>query len=450
MDDIKSKLDMIAIPEGLDDVIKKSIQRARKRKKVYFLRNISIFIASFLILFIASINLSRSFAIALAKVPFLKPLIEIASFDKGLKLTVEKGYAIQINKSNDGNGIKFTVDSITFDNRRLVIFYNIKSEKAFRYINLKDMEFYNEYGNRIEDCFISSHIDYDEKETNIKQGTIDIHFFEGAKVPQKLTVEIKQIELGLNDPNEKEIIGGTWKIDVDLNNLNLSAKLLKIDKKIEIGDINVLLKSIKIYPTTCELEVKFEGEKYKAFSLVKPVLIDGKGSIYNSNMSTYKEGCENEVTYIFESPYFSNINGLKLKFEGIFFVPNSKQFLIIDIKNKKIIDDAGYKIQLVDVKRDVVPYEMKSNLKIEYIILDEEIVGIYNKLKIMNGLQLKNPIDEKGREYSIVGTGITSEREQILQEIYVSNISQDTSILNFEIVGAPKGIIKPIEVRITE
>lgn len=451
MEDIKLKLEQIDLPKELDEVINKSIKRARKRKKINIIRNIATFAASFMVLFILVVNSSEALAQTLAKVPLLKPLVELVRYDKGLRQALEKGYAISINKSQYDNGIEFTVDGITFDKRRLVIFYTIETEKKFKYISAKEVKFYDENGKKIEDCFITSFNSPEDKQTNIKQDMIDIHFVEGAKIPSKLIIEIKRFELSLDDLNDKEIINGTWRVDIGLNNSKLMVRAFELNKELEIEDIKVIVKDIKIYPTTCEIKVKFEGENYKAFSLVKPVLIDEKENIYSLYASSFKEDNENEIIYTFESPYFSNVKDLKLKFDGIYFIPKRDQYLIIDIKNKKILDDSGYNIKLVDINTNVViDGNIKYDLVIEYAIMDKEILE--NKSKFdFGGINLAHPIDQNGKICNIGGNGYRfSEKEGLMEIIYISKIYPDTNILKFKITRASKGIIKPIEVDIIE
>ena len=93
---LKKDYDEVEIPSELEDVVKSSIQQAKTaRKKRIHLKQWTIGVAAAAALFIGSINMSPSFAQAMANVPVLGSIVEVFTVQQ---LTVdEKTYQANLN-----------------------------------------------------------------------------------------------------------------------------------------------------------------------------------------------------------------------------------------------------------------------------------------------------------------------------------------------------------------
>ncbi|HJF33705.1 MAG TPA: DUF3298 domain-containing protein [Sporosarcina psychrophila] len=88
MNKLKKKYDEIEIPPELEDVVKDSIKQAKaSQKKRPFLKQWTIGAAAAAALFIGSINMSPSFAQAMANVPLLGAIVDVFTAQQ---LTVDK------------------------------------------------------------------------------------------------------------------------------------------------------------------------------------------------------------------------------------------------------------------------------------------------------------------------------------------------------------------------
>ena len=75
---LKKDYDEVEIPSELEEVVKSSIQQAKTaRKKRSHLKQWTIGVAAAATLFIGSINMSPSFAQAMANVPMLGSIVEV-------------------------------------------------------------------------------------------------------------------------------------------------------------------------------------------------------------------------------------------------------------------------------------------------------------------------------------------------------------------------------------
>lgn len=49
----------------------------------------------------------------------------------------------------------------------------------------------------------------------------------------------------------------------------------------------------------------------------------------------------------FQSAYFNNVKSLKVKCDNIYIKPKKDEYIIVDLDNKKVIEDSGYNIKFL-------------------------------------------------------------------------------------------------------
>lgn len=443
MDNIKIDFENIKIPDKLDYTIENSLKRARKRRRLNFIRNLSTSIAAVFVVFILTVNTSSVFAQTMMKIPIIKNIVELVKFDKGLENAVKEGYINAVDKSAEDKGIKVTVDNIIFDNKRLVILYSIKTEKPCYDVYMRKLKLADEKGKEIEGCTSSYGMLTPNDEHNLFKGSIDVHFMENKQISSIIYLSSDLIDIKYNDRNNYAGIEGNWRIEIKIPNYICDqSNNYSIDKEILIGDIKVKIKEASISPTTCEIGVSFKSDKYKSFRLVNARIIDEKGTVYKNYLSTISETSECENKYIFESPLFSKSKHLKLYFDGIYFIPNRDDYITVDIKNNKIIDNAGYGIELKYINNE------KNELKLGFTITDEEILKNNKKYNYVGGIDFGDVYDENGKKCGVASRGFGMDGDEQHQDISIENFNPKTKLLKIKIERACKGIMKKVSVDI--
>ena len=121
-EDEKRNYENIEIPEELSFRVKKAIKIGKKevlKKRIY---NVGKSVVALFIIFVASVNISATAAEAFSSIPGFKKLVELVRFnggDDGFENAVESGLVQSINYSEEKNGIKFKLNSLSGDYKRL-------------------------------------------------------------------------------------------------------------------------------------------------------------------------------------------------------------------------------------------------------------------------------------------------------------------------------------------
>jgi hypothetical protein len=349
-----SKFSEIEIPESLDAVIDGAVERAFKdskrmkgikkyNNKFKIFKRTGIF-AACIFLFIITVNISPAFAEYLYKIPGFETLITLVKYDKGLETAVNKGYAQKINKSIEDNGVVFSIDDIIFDKRSFIITYSIKTKDKFTNLVINDFKIIDKNGKKIQ---WACHRGLTDEYSNVNKGIIEIYLEDENSLPEDIIIKCTKID-GLleNHPSRKDIYGD-WVVEfkIDKNKLSDSKPIVyELNKEIQLDKITFKVEDLKIHPTT--MDVKFNmnnNDDYKYIGFNNIYIEDDKGNIYTS---TGGRSLEKSIKITrFTSAYFNKVNSLTLKCDGVYIMPIKDQYVVVDLKNKKVIDDSGYGIK---------------------------------------------------------------------------------------------------------
>ena len=128
--------EQIKISDKLEAVVLTAIKKAeivKKRKKIKTkILKLSIAVASILIIFIISVNVSPIFAQSVKTLPVVGGIVKYFEvyLDKGVKSAAENNFIQKTNMSFSNNGIKIEIDNIIPDNKKLTIMYTLSVEKG--------------------------------------------------------------------------------------------------------------------------------------------------------------------------------------------------------------------------------------------------------------------------------------------------------------------------------
>jgi hypothetical protein len=173
---------------------------------------------------------------------------------------------------------------------------------------------------------------------------------------------------------------------------------------------------------------------------------DEEGNIYKFRSgSSYSEY---EHLLSFESSYFTKPKKLYFKADGVYCIPKEDKYVVVDLDNKKVIEDGGYNIEYLYHRTNVQEGGDKSDFNIAFKIKDEEIIREY-ETSIDGGISFENKIyDENNNEYMINSTGSHKDSDSLEKIIGVKTMKQVPHILKFKITSASKGVYIPISVKL--
>ena len=281
-----SKYDEIKMPDNIDAITKNAISKGRKQKNIRKYKNVMVASITTLVVVggvMGVINPSLADSI-----PIVRNIVKY--FDnnkdsrfKGDKRELEKT-SNSLNLSVKDKGIEFKVNSISYDESCMTVFYTIKTDK-----NIKENYKVNEnplFAHPSIDLYINGkRVDsYSNPESESK-------YIGSNKLEGIYRFDMSGINIKANDKVELKIdnifdTDGTWNIatNLDKSKTNVDSHIYKVNKKFTIGKTNYDIKEVIISPLgnkmllqTSELNDSNEGSKL----LAGFALMDDKGKILN-------------------------------------------------------------------------------------------------------------------------------------------------------------------------
>ncbi|WP_434793252.1 hypothetical protein TPDSL_25790 [Terrisporobacter petrolearius] len=285
-----SKYDEIKMPDNIDDITNTAISKGRKQKNLRKYRNVMVASITTLVIGCGVMGVINS---SLAdSIPLVKNIVNY--FDnnkdsrfKGDKRELEKT-SNSLNLAVKDKGIEFKVNSISYDESCMTVFYTIKTDKNIKknykvdenplfthpcidlYINGKRFDSYSNPESE------SKYIGSDKLE--------GIYRFDmsGIAIKENDHVELKTDNIFNTD--------GNWNIatNLDKSKTNVDSHSYKVNKKFTIGETNYDIKEVIISPLgnkillqTGELKDLNKSNEGKEL-LAGFALMDDKGKILNA------------------------------------------------------------------------------------------------------------------------------------------------------------------------
>ena len=284
-----SKYDDIKIPDNIDDITKNAISKGRKQKNIRKYRNVMVASIATLVVgggVMGVINPSLADSI-----PIVKNIVKY--FDnnkdsrfKGDKRELEKT-SNSLNLSVKDKGIEFKVNSISYDESCMTVFYTIKTDK-----NIKENYKVNEnplFAHPSIDLYING------KEVNSYSNPESESKYVGSnKLEGIYRFDMSGIYIKANDKVELKIdnifhTDGNWNIatNLDKSKTNVDSHIYKVNKKFKIGETNYDIKEVIISPLGNKMllqtsELKDSNKSNEENELLTGfALMDDKGKILN-------------------------------------------------------------------------------------------------------------------------------------------------------------------------
>ncbi|CEN23970.1 DUF4179 domain-containing protein [Paraclostridium sordellii] len=281
-----SKYDEIKMPDNIDAITKNAISKGRKQKNIRKYKNVMVASIATLVVVggvMGVINPSLADSI-----PIVRNIVKYFDNDKdsrfkGDKRELEKT-SNSLNLSVKDKGIEFKVNSISYDESCMTVFYTIKTDK-----NIKENYKVNEnplFDHPSIDLYING-----KRVNSYSNPESESKYIGSNKLEGIYRFDMSGINIKANDKVELKIdnifdTDGTWNIDTNLDKskTNVDSHIYKVNKKFTIGKTNYDIKEVIISPLgnkmllqTSELNDSNEGSKL----LAGFALMDDKGKILN-------------------------------------------------------------------------------------------------------------------------------------------------------------------------
>ncbi|MCB2290950.1 DUF4179 domain-containing protein [Clostridium sp. CS001] len=320
------------------------------------------FVAAMLV-FVISVNIFPSLALALANIPGLNKLIKVVSFDKGFNNVIYNGNIQELNTTVEGNGSKFTITTITGDDLKLWIGYELENENLFvgdiKFKNVdngKDLPWIGTIPNKDEN-YIKVLLDRLVKNFKMEVAIyrddpsfhIPIH-----ELDEKAINDIKQLL-------EKNKVT-TLNIPVSLNDkiYNDGLRVLNIQGKEFKNEIAAFkIEKLELADSRSRVYCKLISDEYELVDVLVPRLIDGEGKNYSSSDGFLKP-FDNNTICLELSGGIKDVKGLSFNCNGFKYKSKKPMFITIDLKNKGI-DPNNLGISLIDVDSSNIILNVPGN-----------------------------------------------------------------------------------------
>ena len=334
----------VPIPEQLNEEIDKGIMRAvqssRKKKRTVWS---TMAAGIMLLIFVSMIRYSPAFAAAVSEIPGMSGFVKLISYDSGLTAAVDNNMVQEINRSDTHAGITLTVNGIIADEKRLVILYTLSGdqEKLAKF-HLSDARIVQAGGGQLYySAFFGDYPAENNQRGKANQGQIDFNF-RNNQTPESVVFHA-HIDDGVNAyPFEWNI-----PISIDWNRFKGMERTIVLHQTITVSGQSIELQSLKIYPTTNRLTVKFAPTNtMHIFGFRNLQIVSDTGKSLTTHWNTFSE---DQQTIYFESSYFSKAKHWYLKFDGIYALDKDKMNVILDLNHKKLVQAPDSKLTLQSI-----------------------------------------------------------------------------------------------------
>ncbi|MBU3114457.1 DUF4179 domain-containing protein [Clostridium lacusfryxellense] len=349
--------------------------KRKSKKEEYIKRNKAIIniiksVVAAMLVFVVLVNVSPKLALALVRVPGLEALIKVVNFDSGFKNVIDNGNIQEVNTTIEDKGVKFTVTTITGDDLKLWIGYEIENKDLrfgkIRFINKAD-------GKELPWSIISQE----------SKGYIEVAI-EGLVKDFKMEIEVYKDDPSFNKPfselDEKAkndikqlFIKNkitTLSIPILLNDkiYNKDLEVVNVHEKEFKSEVGLFkIEKLELSKSRSRVYCKLVSAQNKLTGVIEPRLVDGDGIEYSSSNQVTVQ-IENNMIYVETQGGITNAKGLSFKCDGFEYINKQGNQITIDIKNKQIeTNKLGISLNninatniILNVPENEVEFELKA------------------------------------------------------------------------------------------
>lgn len=377
LEEMKAELNDINIPDQIDLYIKQGILNSKK-KRVSRLRpfgRIALIAACLLLTMLGSIRFSPTVAAYVGQLPFFDSIVKLVTNDKGLKLALDNDFIQPLGVSDKHDGVTFTIDAVTADESRILLFYSMEDKVTSRELVLEGLSFKNEKGENWSNFSVS----YGSGE----DGIIDLSLGQGQTLPESLQVEVQLAEIvrNMEESEAKEVLTHTWEVGVPLDKEKLASmkEVHHINEEVVVEGQKINFNKMTVYPTRIALEIEFDPtNKKKIFSFEDLTLVDEKGdsfsTIANGTLATHLS--EHKIILYFQSNYFTKPENIFIEGSTFGALDKEKLEVEVDLSEEKLLKAPDERLTLTNIDKSKEGMMLEFNLKRE----GEKHYGVFSSI----------------------------------------------------------------------
>lgn len=310
------------------------VRSEQKRKKQWIITSTSAVLA--FIIFVYSVRLSPTIANYVAKIPGFAPIVEMISYNKGLKDIMQHEYYEEIGVMVTNNNITATLVGVIADETSMLISYEVDAPFDLSKINLTKIDILQN-GEPLDTSHTYGWLT-DEPTKHI-EALINATSHEG------ITYDHSNFDLVLHlDDENKTVI----TLPFELQQPIAPAKVFPIGQTLNVQQQKFTVEKVTISPLTTAIDISVDptnSMRILAFDDLK--LFDENGEewarIENGLTSTSLVNSR-EIRYYMQSNYFRTPKELTLEIGEIHALPKGQDFIEVDFAKERVL----YQPDIVD------------------------------------------------------------------------------------------------------
>jgi len=386
-------------PHDLEYTVVRAI--AKSRRSAYIRRFLTIpagSIAMVLMLFVAMVNLSPSFASASSRIPLLRELAAAVAFSPSLSTAVDNEYVQPIELEQTADGITMRIEYVIVDQKQLNIFYTLQSDI---YASLDaDPDIRSSDGTPMGGYSISSSHP-EAKNGGLRQFTVD---FVEQDVPSNLILESKVRNIGSHATSAPAIAANSIPGEVNPEpdyiskfafTLNFDpyfthkGEIITLNQSFVADEQHLTATTVEIYPTHIRLNLQDDDRNTAWLQSLTFYLENEKGkrfeSISNGVTATGSVDSPFMASHRLESSFFSQSERLTLYITDAVWLDKDMSRVKVDLANG-------------------VAYRLPEGVKLERVVRQDDrwrltFSGVERKENSEYQLFGTKYFDESGKEY---------------------------------------------------
>ncbi|MBF4693075.1 DUF4179 domain-containing protein [Fusibacter ferrireducens] len=298
--------------------------------------------------FIMLVNFYSPVAYAFSRVPILKDLAEAVTFSRSLTEAVRNEYVQPVALQQTDNGVTARIEYLIVDQKQVNVFFNLESD-LYAHMNIKP-EVYQPDGKTHANCSFAFG-GYDAQEDPL--GSITIDFF-NSDVPDQLLLKLDIIgsEDSQMTASEVDTIEDDYESDYESEHeveyvahfeflltfdptFTAPKKEIEINQIVTLGDQQIKLTNMEVYPTHLRLNVADVSENTAWLKRLDFFVETGDGLTFDkiTNGITAVGSIDSPmmVSYRADSPYFYKADRFKIVISGAEWLDKDMETTHLDL-----------------------------------------------------------------------------------------------------------------------
>lgn len=332
-------ISLLAELERTPPALEYTVQRAKARtKKSSRLRRcvaapLSALFAVFLA-FMALVNLSPPFALAMSRIPVLKDLAAAVGFSPSLTAAMEHDYVQPIGLEQTDHGVTMRIEHVIVDQKHLNIFYSLHSD-VYSYVYVYPMQ-----GVTLSEAdgtplgvgsftVVTTGTPY-TPDGNLQMMPIEFSYVD---IPGSLRLACTVADYS-DDENPDPPVVASFEFSLDFDPTYTSqGEAVSLEKSFTVDGQNLTVTTVETYPTYLRLNLSYRANA-AWLDQIFLYLENEKGERFESKgiwAENHYDTGDVEVQCRLESPFFSESESLTLYVTGVTWLDKKEEPVKIDL-----------------------------------------------------------------------------------------------------------------------